>query len=179
MSYKARTEYYNGTGGLKLLLRHRPVFTTPTIVVHLDSGAYYGSVTGSFAGTSALTYGTDFSLKIDQEDGTSRSGILIRINEFWPKPQSRQAGFLSPFLGESFGNIRITYTAGFTVDMLPAQIRAACNLLIARMRAILPVGMEIGSESYEERSLGLITQQKNYLTSLIRPMIWPYRNWYF
>lgn len=160
------------------MLRSRPVYRTPTIAVRLDESAYFGSATGSFAADTALTYGEDFALDLDQEDGlTSRSGILIRINDAWPQPIARQAGLLAPYINESYGPIRVIYTAGYSVDNLPAPIRMACNFLVARMRYILPIGMETASEGYEDRSISLTQERKGYLTSIIKPMLNSYRNW--
>lgn len=175
---KARTEFYKGTGTQNLLLNHRPVSTTPTIVVLSDTAGNYGSSPNAFdSSIASLVYGTDFCLDIDQEDGTSRSGILVRIGDYWPRPRVRSAGLLSPFLGQDTGSLKITYTAGYTVDNLPAAFRVAGNLLVARLRYIFPLGMELGGEGYEERSLAVITDQKDYIFSLIRPILSPYRNW--
>ena len=67
---KARTEYYNGNGSQKLLLKARPVLTSPTIEVYVDNSGYFGAASGSFnSSTTDLTYGTDFALVIDQETG--------------------------------------------------------------------------------------------------------------
>ncbi len=173
----ARTEYYDGTGTQLLLLRHRPVLTSPTIQCWVDQSGWWGAASGAFGSSTELTYGTDFSLKIDQPDGTSRSGILVRLNSFWPERTLRQAGMLSPYQWTGHGCVKVTYTAGYTVATLPPLLRGACEFLVARMRYALPLGMEIGSESYEERSISLVTQQKNYLTALVKPMIWPFRNW--
>lgn len=179
--YQSRTEYYNGTGTQQLLLRSRPVYTTPTIQVYYDSSGFYGSTSGSFNSNNAFTYGVDFCLKIDQADGTSRSGILVRINNLWPKPSARQVGLLSPFISTGFGTIKVVYTAGYTVDTLPASFRLACNLLISKMRYVFPLGVELSAESYEDRSIAVsaLGQQKNYLMSLLKPFLNNYRNWSF
>lgn len=143
----------------------------------IDHHGYYGSTSGSFDSNTELTYGSDFCLVIDQENGSSRCGLLVRINNLWPKPQLRQTGWLSPFIGEAFGNIKVVYTAGFTPDTLPTDLRFACNTLVARMRYIMPLGMSIGSESYEERSIGMIEDKRNYLMSFVAPVLVQYRNW--
>lgn len=180
LSYSARTEYYDGNGTQFLLLRSRPVFVSPTIQVWVDEEGNYGSTSGAFTQSSAaLTYGDDFSLKIDQDNGTSRSAILIRLNGYWNNRQVRQAGWLSPFVEKGRGNIKITYTAGYTTDTLPAAFRAACDLLVARMRYILPLGMELSSESYEDRSISILGERKGYLMSLVKPLLFSYKNWKF
>jgi hypothetical protein len=184
-SLAQRTQYYDGTGTQKLLLRCRPVFPLPgtpqQITVNVDTSGYYGTAPGGFASDPnniPLVYGTDFTLKIDQDDGSSRSGILIRINDFWPKPQVRQIGYLTPFVGDDTGSIQVTYVAGFTVDSLPAELTMAAELVVSKLRYVLPLGVELGSESYEERSISALADAKNYiLTPTIRAMILSHRNW--
>lgn len=173
---KARTEYYDGTGTMLLPLRFRPVFASPTIAVRVDNHGFWGSASGSFDSTTALTYGDHFALKLDQPDGTSRSGILVRIGDVWSKPFYRQRGLLSSYIGPGHGNVRVAYTAGHTADTLPAPLRMAAVTLIAKLRHVFPLGVELTSESYEERSISWTPNQKYYLMSLIRGMIEPYRN---
>ncbi len=187
--YASRTEYYQGTGTPKLLLKSRPVYTTPAIAVSVDEGGFYGSVTGSFGSETALTYGENFALKIDQANGTSRSGILIRLNDIWNRPSKRQRGLLAPFVGEDFGSIKVTYTAGYTTDDLPAQLKAAAILLVTNLRQLLPFGQPIQAESYEERALsyggsaffgaGAGGAQKSFLLNLAKPLIMSFKNWRF
>lgn len=180
LSYAERTEYYNGTGTRFLLLKSRPVYTTPTIQVWVDPGGNYGSASGAFSSSnSQLTYGESFCLQVDDGTTKSRCGILIRLRDYWYKPYARQAGLLSPFVARDAGSIKIVYTAGYTVDDLPAQIRTACNLLVARMLQLFPTGLELNSESYEERSIGWAGERKNYLMSLVTPLLFNFRNFNF
>ncbi len=175
---KSRTEFVRGTGGVAINLKARPVFTSPTIQAFVDESGYFGSVSGSFdATTSDLTYGTDFALQLDQDDGTSRSGTLVRINGVWPRPSARTMGLLSPFLTGSWGNVKVVYTAGYTADTIPAALRYATTVLVARMQNVLPLGAIIQSEAYEERSITIMADQKDYFLSLIKPILWNYRNW--
>lgn len=177
---QSRTEYYKGTGTQKLLLRARPVFTTPAIQVYQDYSGHYGAPTGSFDPvTSPMIYGTDFSLQIDQEDGSSRSAILIKHNSFWFKPTLRSNNLLSPYVGEDTGSYKIIYTAGYTVDTLPAVFRMATNLLVARLRQLLPLGTELGSESYEDRSISMVNSEKDKLLVTVKPMLMNFRNWHW
>lgn len=174
---RERTEYYNGTGTSKILLKSRPVYSTPTPTCIVDESGAFGVASGSFTGT-ALTWGTDFTLWFDnQEDGTCRNGILLRLNTAWPIANVRSPGLLSPYLGPSYGSVKVTYTAGYTVDNLPAQLRMSMNLLIAKMRFIFPLGLDLTSDSYEERSLSWSIQNKTYLLSFVLPLWWGYRNW--
>lgn len=178
-----RTEYYSGTGTQRLLLNSRPTQSTDAepIVVIFDPNGNFGSTSGSFdPGTRTLTYGTDYCLQIDQPDGvTSRSAILWKINSYWFKPSRRIPGYLSPSIGPDVGSYKITYTGGYTVQDLPAQLRMAADLLIARLRHLFPLGLELNSEAYEERSISWAATQKNYLMALVTPMLWSFRNWNF
>lgn len=178
LALASRTEYYDGTGTPQLRLRCRPVFTTPTIQVWEDKTGYYGSESNDYGSETALTYGADFFLKVDQSDGiSSRSGLLIRRNAFWPKKDARQRGLLSPYVTTGYGAVKVIYTAGYSVDTMPSQIRAASNLLVARLRALFPTGMEVSSESYEERHVSLVAARKDYLMALVKPMLFSFRNW--
>ncbi len=180
MEKKSRTEFYNGSGSGRLLLNARPVFLSPAPTVIIDqNGGFFGSPDDSFVSGDTIEYGetNGWCLDIDQPDGTSRSGILVRIGGYWPKPNFRQPGLLSSFVGKASGNIKITYTGGYTVESLPAVIRLACNLLVARLKNLFPLGMQLVSESYEERHIAYLPWKKNMLDGGIRAMLWPYRNW--
>ena len=177
LMYRSRTEYYAGTGTQQLLLRARPAYPTG-MLVYADYGGLWGSASGAFGSETALTYGEDYALDLDDDEGTkSRSGILIRATGYWPLPFARTRGVLSPFRGKSYGNVKVVYNAGYLVDDLPAQLRLACNTLVARLLAFFPLGMEVGSESYEERSVSLIAERKDYLLASVKSMCWSYRNW--
>lgn len=177
LHYDVRTRYYNGTGTAKLLLAHRPVYTTPEIQVWVDENGFWGETSGAFSSTP-LTYGSDFFLQLDtQENGTSRSGILVRRSRYWTRPTLRQNGYLSPYIGEAFGNIKVTYAAGYRVDNLPPVFRLACNILVARLRALFPLGWVSSSESYEDRSVSVALPQKRRWLEEIWAMIGGHRNW--
>lgn len=174
---KARTEYYRGTGTQKLPLKCRPVFTTPTIAVSVDQGGYWGTPSDSFDSETALTWAEDFTLDIDQDDGTSRSGLLIRLGDVWPRPYVRKRGYLTPYIGDDKGSVKITYTAGYTVDTLPPEFRLATNILVARLRVLFPYGYMLSSEGYEERNVSYSVMGD--LFDLIRPILWMHRNMKF
>lgn len=184
VDYKSRTQYYSGTGTNALLLKNRPVYAAPSgnfsaLTVIEDDNGLWGTASGSFAGTNAntLTYGQDYTMVIDQDDGGSRQAILVRVNDCWHRPYVRYNNLLSPYVGQALGNYQVVYTAGFTVDTLPGAFRAAADMLVARLSYIFPLGMELSSESYEERSISLITPQKDYLLALIKPLIFQFKNW--
>src|SRR5262249_14705165 len=98
----------------------------------------------------ALVYGIDYAMKLDWDStgaggspDSSRSGLLYRINELWPKPIYAQRNMLSSFVGPSLGNIKVNYTAGYTVDQLPAPLRETCHELGAGMRWNWPLGVTV------------------------------------
>ena len=177
--YRERTEYYKGTGTAKLWLNARPVYETPTPRVWINQLAFWGEAPGTpFDSSNELTYGEGFALQIDQDNRTSRCGILVALNRPWPKPTLRQVGYLSPYVGEDRGSIKVQYTAGYSVEDMPAGIRTACNLLVMRLYQVTPYGALLTSESYEERNVSYHLPKED-LFSLIRPILWGYRNFSF
>ncbi len=191
--YKVRTWVYCGTGTQKLVLKHRPVYPTlppdiasslpfSTLSVVLDEYAYFGAAQGAFTSSPTaqpLVYGSDYTIAIDQDDGGSREAILYRIQDTWPKLPIRQWNMLTPSLTKDLGSVRVTSTAGYTVDNLPSIIRWACDTIVEKMRYVHPIGMEIHSDSYAGKGLGFSPAQKDYLMSLVTPRLLPYRNWNF
>jgi hypothetical protein len=176
---KSRTEYYGGTGTQKLLLKSRPVFPD-TLQVWVDDSGHFGQSSGAFSNSEALlTFGSDYCINPDQEDGTSREAILYRVNAYWNRPMVRQRGMLASFVGFPLGNVKVTYTAGYTPDSLPDVFRAACDALVLKMAYFFPLGMELTSESYEERSISIAGERKSYLTSMVRELLFTYQNWSF
>lgn len=172
---KERTEYYGGSGTQKLVLRCRPAYVTPTPRVWVDEEGFFGSRSGGFASGDELTYGDDFTLWVDG-DGVSKRAILLRASAYWPRPSVRQRGMLTPFVGEPAGNVKVTYTAGYTPDDVPGDIVAAAVLLVARLRAMFPMGAPLTSESYEDRSISMSDKDKNWLLGQVKHMLFQYRN---
>lgn len=175
-----RTEYYSGTNSIRLLLRGRPVYASPTPpAVWVDRNGYWGATSGSYNSNTQLTYGVDYSLQIDQSEGTSRSAVLVKMKGVWEKNLAREAGWLAPFVVGSNGSIKVQYTAGYTTENMPTSLRSAVNLLVMRFNYLMPLGMELSSESYEERSISILGERRDYLMSLIKPVLGNYRNWNF
>lgn len=185
LMYKSSTEYYQGTGTIQITLKRRPVYIDPVPEVWVDSGGNFGQGPGvdgqnPYGDQTKLVWGTDFVLRLDGDiENTSRSAILYRIRGAWPKPSYRQPGYLSAFWGPDMGSIKVTYTAGYTIDNLPSPFRAAVNLLVAKLRYMFPLGLRLTSESYEERAIGIAQSDKDFLTSLIKPLLFQYKNYKF
>src|SRR4051812_42268819 len=107
LGYQTRTQYYQGTGTTKLPLRNRPVYPAQGLTVSYDSEGLFGQSPNAFndSTTEPFTYGSDYTLMIDWDsngdgvDDASKSGILLRVNDYWLKPNFRQTGLLAPFVG--------------------------------------------------------------------------------
>lgn len=145
------TEYYSGTNSQVLVLRQRPVTEVET--VHQDDAGFSGFGETPFPSDSLLTAGEDYVLDVDQGSATSKSGILYRINAFWPMADRyRHPNTLSATLGPKFGNIRVVYTAGYTTIPLDLQY-AVCWTVVFMSRTIKLAGLikeeKIGDYSYE------------------------------
>lgn len=184
LELKYRTEYYNGSGIDKLLLRSRPVFpsigTANEIKVYQAERKHFDeSPNDQFDNNNLLIYGRDYLLDLDTDNGSSKSGILVNLNGWWPRPRVRDSGWLTPYAGTAWGTVKVQYYAGYTEDTLPPAIRMSANILVASIRSSLPLGKAVGAESYEERSVSLIEERRDYLTAIVKPFLIPYRNWKF
>lgn len=171
---KERTEYFAGSGTDKLQLHAYPAFLSPTPRVWVDESGLFGSGSGEFDSTKELTYGDDFSLFLDRTD-RSEIGWLIRRNSLWPKPSARQRGYLSPFIVEGYGQIKVTYTGGWTPDTIPEGIRMAAVTGVARLRQMFPLGMPLTGESYEDRSVSYAIQDRDWLYGSVKNLLFPWR----
>jgi hypothetical protein len=175
-SLNTRTWYYQGTGTQKLILIHRPVQPSSLQVTISDTG-YFGF--GDYSGSTTLALGVDYTIKPDTPDGWSNEAILYRINDYWPQPSYRQAGLLAPFQGADLGSVMVVSTAGYDIDTLPIQLKMAAELLITRLAYIFPLGLEVTSESYIDRSISLAPTQREYLMGMVKHHVMYYRNWKF
>lgn len=145
------TEFYQGTGTNQLVLRRRPV--TAVASVYVDDSAYFGFASGAFGSSTLLTAGTDYALDI-QSSSFSRSGILYRINGVWDGANYRAGNELVGGDGPGLGNIKVTYTAGYSTT--PSDLKLA-GILLARviMLSSSNGGQMVQSESLEYYSYTL------------------------
>lgn len=146
------TEFYSGNNTQSLVLRHRPVKTVDE--VRLDDDGYYGQ-NGGFDATTVLAEGTDYSLRLDNDEaGWSESGVLHRTGTVWPyRDRARYAARLTPEVGPARGNVRVTYTAGYLVtasppnpEALPQGVAAAVAMLVAYWRRAFLFGGPVTRE---------------------------------
>lgn len=152
-------QIYQGNSQQVFALRNRPV--TAISALYLDNSAYWGTALGSFPASTLLVEGVDYALDRDQPDGSSRSGLVYRIGGLWQRPQIRRVGTIGNAEGAQVGNIKISYTAGFSV--LPINVELAAMLAIAKVRRTAPYGQALASESYKDTSYSLFHPQHSGL----------------
>lgn len=173
--FKERTEYYNGTGTFNLALNCWPTYVTPTPRCWVDQAGFFGQTQDGFQDNTELEYGTDFFL-YTQDGVTSQNGLLIRRNAFWQQDPVREWGFLSPYQGDSLGSIKVVYSGGYKEDTIPDDLRIACNMVVAKLHYIFPLGVFLATESYEDRAISIANPQlKNELLSMVKPYLVNFR----
>lgn len=183
------TEFYDGSGKPKLVLRQYPVTSVTT--VHLDARGYYGTPSDAFASTTLLTAGTDYVLP-KEDSGGSRPGFLLRIGGptvsgevgWWP-PSAWNAGYPSGHLltgrgptawPRGRGNLKVVYVAGYT--SVPADIALAVDQTAAWVSRNGPQGgFGLTGESLEDYSYNLASAAIGALPELgsARQLLAPYR----
>jgi len=144
-----------------------------------DDAAYYGTVAGSFASSTQLFEGSDFFARRDgDEQASSTSAILEKIDGIWDGQFRRDTGQLSVYQGGGQGNIKVTCWAGYTV--LPTDLELACIRAVARCRDSKWYGAVVTSESDEGQSHSLEQHRGDIALGLldrdVAPLLAPYRN---
>ncbi len=145
------TEYLSGDNGPVLALAQRPVYSI--LSLYQDDTAYGGQAPNAFGPETLLTQGVDFFLDVDQPDGGSRSGLLYRLGGVWTRPFVTQPQNIAPGAPYPSKNVKVVYTAGYAA--IPGDLSLACNLLVARVRQMLPHGAAMTAESYSDYSYQL------------------------
>lgn len=144
------TEYYDGNDRQMLVLRRRPVTAVPGVWV--DRTGYYGQNASGFVDpTTAWVLGQNFALKrSDQTEGNP--GILVAFSG--SIPTWRGQAQRNPAWPRGQGNIKVTYTAGYT--NLPLDLtNAICNVA-AYVRKAAPRGMALETETLGRYSYGVL-----------------------
>lgn len=156
------TEYYKGTGTPELVLLERPVQSITSI--YEDDTGYYGQGSGAFASTTLLTEGSDYALDL-KNAAISLSGIVVRLGGVWANVTARGAGLLGAEPLPGRGNLKVTYTAGYTE--IPADITLAIHQMVAEIRVSGPVGGGLTGEhmDYYSYSRASAAEQALMLTS--------------
>ena len=170
------TQIYSGTDQRHLVLRQTPV--TAITSVYEDDDAYYGQGQAPvFDSTTLLTEGIDFVLDRDISTTYSKSGILWRIGYVWPKARRHYYyRTLSHEPGPPFGNIKVTYVAGFSP--IPDDIKYAVAMLVRWMQRSIQFGGQqlqrerLGDYAYE---LGRKRLDTDFELGSLRATLAPYR----
>lgn len=160
------TEYQSGDATEKLLLRHFPLSAIAGVWV--DNSGAYGYGPDPFASATALTQGIDYvpskerHTVIGSGSWICQDGVLLHLKGGWPRcPHkfSLRDDALASEAGAYWGNIKVTYTAGFTSSNLPQQLRLAEAWAIAaamrtgRFGDAVFVGEKLGEWEYKLQAL--------------------------
>jgi len=149
------TEFYNGNNRRELALRWRPV--TAVASVYLDyAGAFGHNPSSPFPASTLLADGVSYVLDWDGPNAVqSRSGLLLRLNTVWPElPRSYSAPrSLTLDTGPLYGNIKVTYTAGYVT--VPEDIQYAVAFLCSYMKRTIPQGGNVVEERIGDYSYAL------------------------
>ena len=141
-------EYYSGNGSPVLMLNQYPV--TAVSLVCVDDSGYFGTAAEGFDASLNLTNGVDYAL-MSGANGLGSSGFLRRIGTTWHRPPSRARGVLANLPGVPNGNIKVQYTAGFSV--IPPAITAAVNALVLKQASLMAIGGVASGMNYEDASV--------------------------
>lgn len=137
------TEYYAGNSQRAIILKNRPVLSIQSVFE--DFQAYYGYNPTSFGPTTLLMPGIHYTLDVDTGTNESKSGLLIRIGGVWMEAgRVYYPGKLASEIGPTYGNLKITYTAG--LSSIPQDLQYAVCLLISFMKRNVEVGSILQSE---------------------------------
>ncbi len=141
------TELYSGNGQPFIVLRQRPVQSITAL--YLDDNAYWGDAPGAFdPATTLQVEGTDYALDRDQPDGSSRSGLVYRVQGYWPRPITYGPARIAPELGPRVGNIKVSYTAGYADP--PPDLQLAVSLTLKHVWELGRRGALTQSESHPD-----------------------------
>lgn len=157
------TEFYDGPATSELPLKQTPVVLAG-LRVWIDDNGCYGQPAGSFAAETELTVGSDFYLKLDGPAAAySLSGLLVRVGRPWSRRSYRAGGRLAAYTGPGEGNVKVTYTGGYST--IPKDLELAVHQVAARARLGRSFGASPESESYEGYSYNLAGQVKTAMSA--------------
>ena len=150
------TEYHDGMNSPSFRVRQRPLVSITNL--YEDSDGAYGLGVNAFPASTLLTSGTDYTFRPDQPDGSSKTGLVYRVNGFWAGAVSYGAGgvwwgsgpstgLLSAGLQPALGTIKITYVGGYST--IPPDLILTEILVVSKIRQMKTYGAAIQSEGYE------------------------------
>lgn len=135
------TEYYDGNDRQNLVLRRRPV--TAVAGLWVDRTGHYGQNPGGFSDPATIwEYGVAYAAKrLDQTE--ANGGLLVAFSGAIPTFQGQVAR--NPAFPRGQGNIKVTYTAGYT--SVPFDLSLAICNVAASVRKAAPRGIGLESET--------------------------------
>jgi hypothetical protein len=143
-------EFYQGNNRPYLVLRQRPVISIQNL--WQDQGGFWGqppSPATPFDSTKLLVQGTDYALKLDNSKGTmSKSGMVAKLNAFWPAMTSKTIGLLTVPYTPALGNIKVQYVAGYS--SLPQDLQMLANTAVVILLTQATSGVALQSEGIED-----------------------------
>lgn len=168
------TEYHAGNSQRAIILKNRPVISITSVFE--DFQAYYGYNPTSFGPTTLLTPGIHYTLDLDTGTNESRSGLLIRIGGVWMEAgRVYYPGKLASEIGPTYGNLKITYIAGYSI--IPMDIQYAVCLLVSSMKRNVMFGTEVSMEKIGEYTYELFdkSRQRDPLIASVDQILSQYR----
>jgi hypothetical protein len=132
------TEYYSGTGMQVLALNRRPLVGVPSSV-RVDPAGAFGHGPAAFAASTEWALGTAYA-PVSRERTEHNGAMLMALQGTWPT---------------GYGNIRVTYAAGYT--QVPDDLAAACHLIVGQLRQAAQRGGPVESETLGRYSYTLAT----------------------
>ncbi len=138
------TEFYSSTNLRYFVLREKPVISITSL--WSNDGAYYGtSPRDAFDDNSLLTQGVDYCLDVDRGGLISTSGKVLRVTTNWTQyAMAYVPGHITMDLGPAYGNIKVIYTAGYSV--IPDDLQYCCAFLVSYMKRTIKFGQNLQAE---------------------------------
>lgn len=166
------TEFYSGDNTPVLVLNQRPV--SAVVSVWEDDEGYWGQGGDPFNADHLLVAGENYALQVDQPDGSSRCGLLHRVNGSWSRPAKVDAGNLSARAPYGTGNVKVRYTAGSAA--VPGAVQLAVRITVSRYLQSLKHGGLVQAESYEDYSYALAVAGAGGLPAEAKEVLARHRN---
>lgn len=148
------TEFYDGTDRQYLILKRRPVISVQGVWV--DRQGYYGTNANGFTNPdTAWTIGQDFApSNVDESEGNG--GMLCAFAGSIPTWQGQAQR--NPGWPRGQGNIKVTYTAGYTT--FPMDLVVAICLVASGVRNSAARGTQLASETIGRYAYQLLDGSK-------------------
>jgi hypothetical protein len=150
-------------------LAYLPLAVRPVVSItsmYQDDSAEWGTASGAFPSTTLLTAGTDYALVPDG------SGLVQKLNGVWDQPHGYQGGVISPMSAKLWGNIKVTYVAGYST--IPQDVQQAVMVLCGITRALSKFGQSSGDTQFAPPRRPI-----DGLPPEVGEVVDRYRNWAF